>query len=195
MLPDLPTLKAQLQFVMTKHVSFLAQNELGMFKQVPKHFVHEGAAMKTIRADGSSDQTVFSTASAEIAIDTRTTATLTHEVRLAHLQSMASELASQMRLHLYGALNEMLQDKGQVIDGKNFGPETIFKFFEKIQMDFDINESPTLQFDFDPHAREKFRTAMEEIEGDPILAERFQKLMADKKEQWRDREAARKLVG
>jgi len=151
--------------------------------------------MRTIRADGSSEDSLFRTASAELAMDLRSTSTLTNEQRFEHLDKMASMLAEQMSAHLYGTLDEMLQAKGRVVDGSNFGPETIFAAIESLHMDFDAPDGdPLITIAMNPKMRELFDKAAEEIESDEALSARYEALIEKKRGEWRDREASRKLA-
>lgn len=197
MLPNLPTLKAQCQMILDRHVSLSARAKLGAFSDVDRHVVHEGTKMRTIRADGSSDVSMMATASAEIAIDVRSTGVLSKDERRTMLDNMASQLAIQMQNHFYKVLDVMLEERGQTVDGKGGNAvDAIFKTFEKIELDFDAqgNQKP-LNLAADEQTQERMRKAGQEIMDSPELREKFEALIEKKRGIWRAREASRKLVG
>ena len=65
-----------------------------------------------------------------------------------------------------------------------------------MQLEFDENGDPKgLTVVIPPSMEERAKETMEMFHQDPELSGRWQELMDKKRKEWRDREAARKLVG
>lgn len=80
--------------------------------------------------------------------------------------------------------------------GKPLDPDAIFAVFEKMQMDFDehgIHHAPTIVIP--PNLENSMKQVLHQIDRDPILQKRYDEIIMQKRMEWRDREAARKLVG
>lgn len=198
MLPDLPNLKHDIACILYRYLQLAIQKRLGAFADAPRHQVHEGASMRILRADGTIEETEMKRASAELTINSKEVPNLTLENRMAKLDEMAESMATQMSEHLYTSLNETLEDAGQVVDnkGKQFTHETIFAVLEKLQVDFDENRNPKgLQMVIGPGLMPRLQELIEQEKNDPSIKKRHDVIMEKKWLEWRDREAARKLVG
>jgi hypothetical protein len=136
--------------------------------------------MRICRADGTVEETEMKEASAEMSLKFEAIPHMSVGERFAKLDEMADAMAKQMSEHLYGSLNDSLEKAGQVIDGKGkpFGVESVFAALEKMQVDFDQEGNPK---------------GLQLVVG-PALMPRIRE-MAEQEKEWRDREAARKLVG
>lgn len=198
MLPDLPKFKHELQSIFDQYLRSQVNIRLGVFNQSPKHIIHEGQEMRTSRADGSVAETNLKSASTEMTIKLEEIPTLSLDERVRRLDVLAEDMARQMSEHLFGTLNEDLEKAGQVVDrkGKPLDAEAIFEMIEKIQFDFNADgETHNVSIVIGSSMRERMKEVMEQIETDPSLRKRHDKLMAKKRMEWRDREATRKLVG
>jgi hypothetical protein len=98
---------------------------------------------------------------------------------------------------MHDSLGKTLDDHGQTINIKGqLGPESVLKMFEKIRMMFDDAGNPIgLSVVLAPEMAEQWASVQKQIDGDPALQQRFNDLFDRKRGEWRDREAARKLVG
>ena len=198
MLPDLPALKGDLQEVLDDHLRALAHSKLGVFSQVKRVHVHEGDRMRTVRADGSVEESGFRKASAEMVIRRSDVPTLTPEARLDMIDKMAAEMAEKVSKGLFDSLNATLEAAGQTVDnrGKPLSLEVFFEVLEKMHIDFDENGQPTgLQLVIHPDLAPTLRQLQEQFQTDLELQRRHRDLMDRKRTEWRAREAARKLVG
>lgn len=198
MLPDLPALKADLQQILSNYVRAKAHANLGVFSQSPKHVIHEGNSMRIVRADGSVDENELKAASSEVSLSLGELHSMSISERTNLLDRMAHDLAEQMSKHLFTTLNDTLDRTGQVIDaqGKPMDAELIFRTLESLHIDFDENGNhPNLSIVVGPEMYPRLQEEMQKIENDPVLKQRHEDLMAQKRMESRDREAARKLVG
>ena len=198
MLPDLPELKQDTQYILNRYLRKAIQERLGAFTDVPRHVVHEGMEMRVHRADGTTEDTGMKEASAEMLMQAEDIPYMTVKDRLEKLNELADRMAKQIAGNLYGSLNESLEKAGQVVDnkGKPFGIETIFAVLEKMHIDFDKNGNPAdLRFVVGPALIPRLQEMAEQEKSDPSIKKRHDEIMAKKWLEWRDREATRKLVG
>lgn len=198
MLPDVPDLKQDLQHILDRYLRKAIYERLGVFADAPKHKVHEGMEMRVYRADGTVEDTGMKEASVEMSLKFDDIPHMTVADRIAKLNEMADAMAKQMAEHLYGSLNHSLEKAGQVVDGKGkpFGVESVFAALEKLQVDFDKLGNPNkLKFVVGSALVPRVREMVEQEKNDPSIKKRHDEIMERKWLEWRDREAARKLVG
>lgn len=198
MLPDLPKLKRELQRIVDQYLQRQVRARMGVFDEAPRHILHEGTRMRIVRADGTVEESSLKQATAEMAIKMEEIPTLSIEDRVVRLDEIAEEMAKQISEHLFGTLNETLEKAGQVVDakGKPFDAETLFGVLSSIQLNFDDSgQHHGLKLVVPPAMAERVRAVFEQIDADPTLKRRHEELINRKFGEWRDREAARKLVG
>ena len=197
MLPDLPGLKRDMQHILDQYLRNQINQRLGVFGEVPKHFMHEGNRMRIRRPNGSAEETKLKEASGEMSLKVGDIPALTLEARIAKLNEVADQMADQIATHSLKTLSEGLDKAGQVIDqkGKPFDAEAIFAVLEKIQIEFDESGKHDLTILLPPALIPKAQEVLQAFETDKNLQKRHEAIMERKREEWRDRETARKLVG
>ncbi len=198
MLPDLPELKAELREAYLHYVSRRAHAQLGALSEAPRHLIHEGTVMRVERANGESEDAGMHAASAEIAISVEQAESMTLQERTHILNDLADRMASQMAQKLFATLNETLDRAGQTVDnhGRPLDAEAILRMLERMELDFDANgdpKMPTIQLGME--MGDAWERATFQLANEPAWKARLEQLLAEKKANWRDREAARKLVG
>lgn len=75
---------------------------------------------------------------------------------------------------------------------------TILEIFRTVEMEFDpktLQLLPGFQFVMHPETAAKVVPKIQEWEKDPEFKAKHERIMERKREEWRDREARRKLVG
>lgn len=198
MLPDLPNIKRDISHILYRYFQIATQRRMGAFANAPRHQIHEGASMRILRADGTIEESALKEASAELTLKFEEIPNMSVEARMAKLDEMAESMAKQMSEHLYSRLNETLEKAGQVVDNKGtpLSHETFFALLEKLQVDFDKNGNPKgLQLVIGPGLVPRIKELIEQEKSDLSITKRHEEIMARKRLEWRDREAARKLVG
>ena len=198
MLPDLPSLKANIQDVLNERLRTVAYANMGVLNEVPRVFVHEGNKMRTLRADGSVEDTEFKQSSVEMLIEGSDIPTMTAQQRLAMLDRAARELAGKVSKGVFESLNMTLAEAGQTVHshGQPLSLQLMFETLEKIQMDFDEKGQPTgLQFVVGPELMPTILRLQEQFNNDSDAQRRHRELLDRKRMEWRAREATRKLVG
>ena len=198
MLPDLPKLKAD---IADKFHLFFVQRVntcLGVVGEIPHCIIKEGRNPATIRPDSSKDETKLQKSSVETTFKSEEIPYLSVQERIARLDDAARKMAGQISTTAFATINEALDKVGNVIDGrgKPLSPAIFFEVLEKIQLDFDNDGNfKELTVVIPPEMTERFKEVMEKIQQDPELVRRYEEIINKKRMEWRDREAARKLVG
>lgn len=124
--------------------------------------------------------------------------TMTIEDVLLRLGETAQDMARQTAQYMYGTIAAAVDKVGNTVSagGKKPTAETLLEALTKIQIDFNPDGSPRMpEWHVHPDAANAIELAGEELERDPELKREFGQLLARKKEEWRAREANRKLVG
>ncbi len=198
MLPDLPIVKRNVMAAINGYLAMRIRQKMGIFGEIPHQRLHEGDRNRVIRDDGSLEDSALKRSSAEDSIPVEEVPLMTSDDRLRRMELLAEEMARQMSQHMHDSLGKTLDDHGQTINlqGQPLGPEAVLEMFEKIRMEFDEAGNPVgLSVVFAPAMAEQWASVQKQIEGDPALQQRFNDLFDRKRGEWRDREAARKLVG
>ncbi len=198
MLPDLPDLRAQIDRLQRRYVQRGIGARLVAFQESPKQLIREGHRARIRREDNSFDEIPLTRESAIATVKDDEVASLTLANVLAKLDEMADELAPKVARNLYQHLDQTLAAAGQTVDnqGRAFTAESLLASLEILEMDFEDGPPLShLRLVGHPSMREVFEQAQRELVSDPELRRRLEQLVEKKREAWRDREAARKLVG
>jgi ribosomal protein S21 len=203
MLPDFPELKAELsKFIF----EFLAQRvylHLGALSEIRRHTVFEGPqedsqGQQLVRHTGEVENSGLKLMSAEISVSSNEFPKMTLDQVLSKADEIAQKLASQMAKHAYQRISETLEGTGNTVDakGKKLSAELILELFSTVQIDFDRNGNPKMpKFHIHPKLAETLSLAINELENNRELKRELNQILVNKKEEWREREAYRKLVG
>lgn len=199
MLPDLPKLKADIAQVFQIVFKNRLNAYLGVVGEVPRYIIKEGSNPVTIRPDDSRDETTLKAASAETIFTLEEIPNLSAKQRIARLDEAARDMANQISSHAFATIMDAVDKVGNVVDakGKPFSAEAVFAVLEKIQMDFDDDgiKHKEITIVIPPALTDRVKETMEQIHQDPELSKRYKEIIDKKRMEWRDREAARKLVG
>lgn len=198
MLPDLPRMKKDIAELFQIIFKNRLNAYLGVVGEVPRYIIKEGANPVTLRPDDSRDETKLQAASAETNFSIEEIPRLSVEQRITKLDDAAREMACQISSHAFATINEAVDKVGNVVDakGKPFSPEAIFEVLEKIQLDFgEDGKHKEITVVIPPALSDRARETLVQLHSDPKLSLRYQEIIEKKREEWRAREAARKLVG
>jgi hypothetical protein len=154
-------------------------------------YLHEGKGMKMIRADQTESNTGAQQLSTMTEIKIDEIPDLTLQKALAKYDEMILDI---VRKQTGFALDRISEDipKSQSVDakGKKLDAELILQVLETIQLDFYPDGRPhELHVVGGLFSAERLKAADEELQ------KRYEELIVRKKEEWRAREASRKLVG
>lgn len=116
---------------------------------------------------------------------------------LERLTDWAEDMAAQQSRMLYNKISETTERTGNVIQADGvFTAETLLAALDTVDVDFDPDGTPRFPtLHIHPSQHDQLLEANREVEDNPELQIRWEDLVAKKREQWRSREARRKLVG
>ncbi len=150
-----------------------------------------------MRADESESNTTTQQLSSMMEIKFDEIPDLTFEKAIAKYDEMILDMVRKQTGFALERLNEDIP-KSQSIDakGKKLGAEIILEMLETIQLEFYPDGRPhELHMVGGLFTSEQLKAVDEEFQSNPELQKRYDELMARKREEWRAREANRKLVG
>jgi hypothetical protein len=197
MLPDYPRPKGLAKALHMKRFFDARQAQLNPFASAPVNVMHEGDRAAIQRENGSIDEVTFEQMQTERTVDVSKIEQLDHEAIVGELEDMARDIARQENAYAYEKINAAVESVGNVIDaGGPLTEDAFFDALEKMWMEFDAAGRPVYPtIVCHPDVQETWTTLLQRIETEPALRARHDALIEAKKEEWREREGARKLVG
>lgn len=165
--------------------------------------VFEGHKHLLVREDGTYEESEYSPIGEEIKFDIKEIENMAQANTLDPLykkfDELAEKIASKEAKMFYGKIDQTLEKTGGIVSAKG-RPffEVFFECIEKIEIDFDENgkpEFPTLIINPETEEKIKLQDKLKEIETDQSYNKRFKEILDKKREDFRDRENSRKLVG
>lgn len=167
------------------------------FAAVQTCYLHEGRGMRVRRANESASNTEVQQLSSEMVMKFEEIPSMTFEKAVAKYDEMILDMVRKQTGFALERLNEDMP-KSQSVDakGKKLDAEIILEMLEAIQLEFYPDGSPhELHLVGGLFTPERLHAVDEEFKSNPELQRRHDELMARKREEWRAREADRKLVG
>lgn len=198
MLPDFPDIKAEMQKQLLRFLEMRARFYGGLVGEIRQHTIHEGQENSIVRPTGEEEKTDIVSLEKNMEVKWREVPQQTLQDILLMLDDAAKDIAHQKSKHFFEIIDKGVEKVGNIINGKGqpLSSESVLQLLEKIQLEF--NESGQidgLNIVIPASKKEKMQEIMNQFVTDPTLRKRHSQLMEIKKEQWRDREAARILVG
>jgi hypothetical protein len=196
MLPDYPKVKAELAAKLVDFLRHRVQVHLGPLSEISVRKVFEGDTQVLTRASGDAEEIPFQEMQASFAISDEELPNLTIPSLLVRLDGIAKELADQQARHTYAAISKTVEEVGNVVDAKGrSAAEALLETLSRLQIDFSPNGQARFpQIHIHPDLAKAMELAIKELET-PEMKKVFNQVVIDKKEEWRAREASRKLVG
>lgn len=197
MIPDFPVEKQKLAKLWNQYLDLKRQALLGFLNQMPAYQHHEGSHWRLTREDNSFNDSEYQEISAGFTINLEEVPELTPEKIREKLDLVADEVARQISQHMIGMIAQATDAVGNTIDanGNPFSPELFLEMLERLQLSFDEDGTwipPTMIVA--PGFWEANKDRLATFENDPELDARQTEIINRKREEWRDREACRKLV-
>jgi hypothetical protein len=162
------------------------------------HRQHEGHQFSHETLEGEIVTQKFRAVEARFEISARLSPQETQEQMNRKIKEAAESIAHQSERMFFTTLDEVTRETGNVLDarGAPFHPRMVLDLMEKMPLDFDKDGKPILPtIVLHPDMLKKIEAKIPEWEGDPEFKRRQAQIIERKKEEWRDRESNRKLVG
>lgn len=167
------------------------------FAAAQTRLLHEGRGMKVRRADRSESQSEAQLLSSVMEFKFDEVPELSLEKALAKYDAMIIDMVQQQTGLALERLSAEIP-KEQTVDakGKKLDAEVVLDMLRAIQLDFYPDGSPhELHVVGGLFTTERLQAVEEQFNSDPDLKRRHDELVEKKREEWRAREASRKLVG
>jgi hypothetical protein len=198
MLPDYPRTKAKLWKAYMKVVKRSHQHHLGFLDRIEGSFMHEGEADQLVREDGSVSEITpkLVRSTGFIPADSPDIEKLDMNKIMKGLHEAGRGLAEAKAKMVFEAIEVATRNAGTQVGPNSDPAEQIFEMIEKRQFDFDKDERPILgQFVVGgKEAAERIQGTMARIDSTPVLRRRMDLLIEQKRREFLDQEATRKLV-
>ena len=199
MLPDFPKVKARALRDMLRAVEKQVPTVAPLLKGVARFRQHEGVGSRLARADKSESKLVYQRSEFTF---TLTRAELRNPDRTAvtkKLVELAQQFGEDQTKRMLEVVKEAADEVGNVVTSKGtLTQHDLLETFRRVQIDFDpktLKLLPGLSFVISPEMAAEEVPKMKEWEKDPAFEAEYERIMATKLGEWRDREARRKLVG
>lgn len=159
--------------------------------------LHEGRGMKIMRADASESKSEVQQLSTMMEIKFDELPELTLEKAIAKYDQMILDMVRKQTGFALERIDKELP-KSQTVDGKGkkLDAEIVLEMLETIQLEFYPDGRPhELHIVGGLFTPERLKAIDEQFRSSPELQKRQEELKTRKREEWRAREANRKLVG
>ena len=196
MLPDFPDTKRLFSRFFQTYMRRKIR-EVSPFSAVQTRHLHEGRAMKITRADQSESTSGLQQLSAHIEVTFDEIKDLTLKKAIEKHDAMIADMVRKQTHFIRERMSSELPES-QTLDarGRRFDAQVVLDMLEKMQFDFYPDGTPhEIYVDGALFTSERMAAVDKELESDPELKRKFDEMMEKKKEEWRAREADRKLVG
>ncbi len=197
MLPDYPRVKTDLAAFLEDFLRQRVEVHLGPLGEIPRERVPEGDGHALERPTGEVTDVPFEELRSGFSVKTAEIPTLSLQAVLEKFDQAAQELADQMVKNMYKSIHQAVEQVGNTVSAKGrLSAETILEMLARISIDFSPDGKPQLpQIHLPPNLADTMQRALAELEENQVLKKQFLGLIQEKKEEWRAREASRKLVG
>jgi len=194
MLPDYPELKTRFGDFLQSRMYEL----LGAFPPVPKTLRKEGHRGCLVRHDGSIQELNRAPVCSRISVSRDEFGAMSVEDVLKKVDEAAEDMARQRDEAFFKLMDEVCEQAGNVLSaqGTPVSAEHLLRALKKVDIDFDDQGKPFLPTAIaGEKVASQIREAGRQLETDPVWRRRYSRLMDLKKDEWRAREADRRLVG
>lgn len=198
-LPKYKEAKAIIEKTVSRRFRDISRAEMVPFNQSPSLVQHEGRTLvhNTLNDQSSEKILNYQTASVEYKFDRSNIPDMTPEEMIAIIDEKAKDMGSQMAKYQFEVLNQTVQETGNSVDakGQKLSPELFLETMSKISISFDEQGKPKLPtIVIGSNSVDEWKRVMAEAEADPSHKDRFDAIIAKKKEDFDAEQARRKLV-
>ena len=170
----------------------------GVLGQIEHYRIHEGRSTAIRRPDNTIDNTQIIEAQALTETSWKDLESFTLPQVLNSLRAIAEQFKEQRIKHLAESMNAVTAATGQQFDvkGRPLTNEDIFALIETMEVNFERDPTAGDMIIWAPSEMESvFRRLDQEMKDDPRLQKRWDDLMRRKRNDYREKEINRDLVG
>lgn len=168
-----------------------------VLSDIRAHVIHEGKASSLRR----SPTEIEPTAMKEASVETKSSFDEIDKVNIAYVLAKANEIAAdfqrQFSSHLFKTIEEVTEQTGQKKDagGAPLTNDTLIELFSMMQMNFEHSQSGDITIVTAPGMISTFQRLECEMNENPEIKFRWNRMMEAKRNEFREREINRNLVG
>lgn len=199
MIPDFPHLKRRVNTRLLRFVRQQMPIVAPLLRDVLSYTQHEGRRGELTRADTSSDTTQLEAAQFRFELPKDEMRTLDFGSLKRRLTELAEQIAAHRSQLMLTRVGEAAAAVGNEVDaGGELKPEHLLEVMRKVHVDFDpVTNKPKPGFAWvmHPETATKVIAKAQEWEKDPTFIAELNRVEDQQREEWRAREARRKLAG
>ena len=199
MLPDFAKAKARARRTLLRMIEAQVPVAAPLLKGVAVLRQHEGRAGEITRADKSTSTTNYELAEFSITFTRDELKQPDPTLIVQKIADVARQMGDTQTRRMLEAVKEAADEVGNIVhaDGE-LTQDKYLEIFRGVEMDFDpktLKLLPGFTFVMHPELAAKVVPKIREWEQEPEFRAKYERMMDTKLEEWRDREACRKLVG
>ena len=199
MLPDFAKAKARAERDLMRAVKQQVPIVAPLLNGVATFLQHEGRGRHITRTDDSTSTGKYQRSEFSFSLSREELKQFDLSTVCQKLVDLARQIGEDQTKRMLEVVKEAADEVGNVVhaDGE-LTQDTFLDIFRKVEMDFDpktLNLLPGFSFVMHPEMAARIIPQVQEWEKDPEFEAKYERIMATKREEWRDRETRRKLVG
>lgn len=197
MLPDFPKLKKDIHKYFLIRAFENARSSDPLLANIRHYMQHEGHDGTYETMDGYVRPKDYQTFEASYQITADEITSSDFEAILKKFYDMGLDAASKMARYSFEQIGKIIDETGNTINaGGPWTKELFIDMVQKVLIDFDEETGrPKLPSIYiHPSQAESVRKMIQDAESDPEHKKKFDAIIEQKRKEWRDREANRKLV-
>jgi hypothetical protein len=196
MLPRIAKLDHQFADAIEHYVQTRSRGN-SVLREIRAHVIHEGKDTAIRRSPTELEPTKLIKAS----VETRMTSQEIEDIDLAYILSKANEISAeferQLSTHLFQTLEQVTDQTGLKMDarGGRLTNDMLIELFSTMQINFERSQSGDLTLVTAPGMAVTFQRLEHEINENSEIRARWNAMMEQKRNEFREREINRNLVG
>lgn len=177
-------------------ISTAARGE-GALAQLNTHALHEGTSSQIVRGDGGEEAVDLLEASAESTMKFDDIERINVEYVVSQILDIARQFNHAQTKHLFSMLDAVTQKTGNVVDGGGapINNQLILEMLAKMPHDFNSDGTMRTTMVVPPQVAERLPALEAELEQSPELKAQFDRILEQKRDDFRTREMDRNLAG
>ena len=198
MLPDFKRVKTRVNRELLRLVHRQIPVVAPLMQGMATFHQHEGKIGKIVRADESEDLIDYEFVSCESVLNREEMKRFDLDAILQKLTEFANQIGQAQTQRMLEVAGKAADSVGNVVHaGGELTPDKFLEVFRQVEMDFDpqtLQPAPGRVWVMHPDTAASVVPKVKEWEKNPAYKAEYERIMAVKRGEWRDREANRKLV-
>ncbi|HMG78612.1 MAG TPA: hypothetical protein VK591_08010 [Xanthobacteraceae bacterium] len=196
MLPRIASLDREFSEAIQNYVRARARGTQ-LLSEIKAHMIHEGRDSAIRRSTNELEHARIQ----ESIVETTMSFEEIDDVDLDYVIKKANEIAAkfeeQMSRHLFQTMDEATQKTGLRADagGKPLTNDLLIEMLSKMHMDFEKSQAGDMSIVASPQMMPVFERLGREMEENPAMKRRWDSMIEEKRNEFREREINRNLVG